>query len=323
MSDRAEEMPPQVAVLDAESAFPARALGARGDETDEVLELARGGLRQDTFLRSFRHNVLGMVGLGILVAIVLFSFVGPLLYHSDQLHANISLTNLGPGKGRPLGTDANGFDILGRLMVGGQVSVEVGLAVAVMATTFGALWGGLSGFTGGVLDAVLMRIVDVFISVPAIFVLIFLATAFRPSLVVIMLALAFLAWLTPARLVRGETLSLRTREFVDAARIVGRPRRGIVVRHILPNTFGTIAVNATFQMADAIINLAALSFLGFGPPPPVVTWGGMLSQGTTYLLDGYWWEVYPVLLLLTITVLSINFLGDALAETLDARLRSK
>lgn len=322
MSEGVDEGP-QLAVLDPGGKVAASAEVLRPDPAERTLEHGHGSIRHDSFLRSFSHSVLGMIGLAIFIVIILFSFVGPLLYHSDQLQANISLTNLGPARGRPLGTDANGFDILGRLMVGGQVSVEVGVAVALMATTFGALWGGISGFTGGVLDAVLMRIVDVFISVPAIFVLIFLATVFRPSLVVIMLALSFLAWLTPARLVRGETLSLRTREFVDAARIVGRPRRGIVARHIVPNTFGTIAVNATFQVADAIINLAALSFLGFGPPPPVVTWGGMLSQGTTYLLDGYWWEVYPVLLLLTITVLSINFLGDALAETLDARLRSK
>lgn len=295
---------------------------AKAEETAEAGGATSGSSTGDSFVQAFWRNRRGMVGLGIVVTVTLLSFVGPLLYHSDQLHANIDLTNLGPATGRPLGTDANGFDVLGRIMAGGQISIEVGFAVAAIATTFGALWGSISGFTGGVLDAVLMRIVDVVIAVPAIFVLIFLSTVFRPNVVTIILALSMLSWLAPARLVRGETLSLRTREFVQSSRSSGATRSWIVTRHIIPNTFGTIAVNGTFQVADAIIILAALSFLGFGLPPPAVTWGGMLSQGTTYLLDGYWWEVYPVLIVLTITVLGFNFVGDALAEALDARLRT-
>jgi len=159
--------------------------------------------------------------------------------------------------------------------------------------------------------------------VPAIFLLIFLSTVFRPTVPLLILVLSLLAWLGPARLIRGETLSLRTREFVDAARSAGDRQSRIIRRHIIPNTIGTIIVNATFQVADAIILLATLSFLGFGLPPPAVSWGGMLSQGTTYLLDGYWWEVYPAGIAVMLTVVAFNFVGDGLRDSFDARLRER
>jgi peptide/nickel transport system permease protein len=286
-------------------------------------ELAHGRASGQSFLAAFVENRLGVAGLGIIVAVVAFCFGGPLVYHSDQIQANIALTNLPPGVGHPLGTDANGFDILGRLMVGGQSALEISLAVALVATGFGALWGAVSGFMGGVLDAIMMRIVDVVIAVPAIFLLIYLASVFRPSVPLLIVVLSFLSWLGPARLIRGEALSLRSREFVDAVRVAGGRDSHIVGRHIIPNTLGTISVNATFQVADAIIILATLSFLGFGLPPPAVSWGAMLSQGTTYLLDGYWWEVYPAGFIVMVTVVAFNFVGDALRDTLDARLRER
>jgi len=286
-------------------------------------EVARGPMGTRSFLGAYLENRLGVVGLGVIVAVTLFCFLGPLAYHSDQVHANIALTNMAPGVGHPLGTDANGFDILGRLMVGGQSALEISLAVAFVATSFGALWGAVSGFMGGVLDAVMMRVVDIVIAVPAIFLLIYLASVFRPTVPLLIVVLSFLSWLGPARLVRGETLSLRTREFVDAVRVAGGRDSRIVGRHIIPNSLGTISVNATFQVADAIILLATLSFLGFGLPPPAVSWGAMLSQGTTYLLDGYWWEVYPAGLIVMVTVVAFNFVGDALRDSLDARLRER
>jgi peptide/nickel transport system permease protein len=286
-------------------------------------ERARENERRQSFLGAFVENRLGVLGLGIIIAVAAFCFLGPFVYHSDQVHANIALTNLAPGRGRPLGTDANGFDILGRLMLGGQSALEISLAVALVATSFGAVWGAVSGFIGGLVDAVMMRIVDVVIAVPAIFLLIYLASVFHPSVPLLIVVLSFLSWLGPARLVRAETLSLRTREFVDAVRAAGGRDSRIIARHVIPNTLGTISVNATFQVADAIIILATLSFLGFGLPPPAVSWGAMLSQGTTYLLDGYWWEVYPAGLIVMVTVVAFNFVGDALGDTLDARLRER
>jgi peptide/nickel transport system permease protein len=264
---------------------------------------------------------LPVVGLALVVGVVVFSFLGPLVYHGDVLRPELLVTNRPPSGGHPLGTDDNGFDVLGRLMAGGRSALEIGFGVAALATALGAAWGAAAGFTGGALDAVMMRVVDVFIAVPAIFVLIFLADAFRPTVPVLVVALSLMSFAAPARLVRGETLSLRTREFVEAARLSGSRRLGIVWRHLLPNTLGTVIVNATFQVADAIVVVAALSFLGFGLPPPAVSWGGMLSQGSSYLLDGYWWEVYPVLGLLVLTVLAVNFVGEGLRERLDVKLR--
>lgn len=274
-------------------------------------------------LRAFAGHRLGVIGLATITVLVIFCFLGPLVYHTDQVHTSIELTNLPPGRDRPLGTDNNGYDIVGRLMVGGQSTLEIGFAVAILATIFGTAWGAVSGYTGGLADAFMMRVVDIGLAIPAIFLLIYLSSVFRPTILLVILVLSLLSWLGPARLVRSETLSLRTRDFIAAVRTMGGRQTRIVVRHLVPNAIGTIVVSATFQVADAIILLATLSFLGFGLPPPAATWGGMLSQGTTYLLDGYWWEVYPAGFVITLTVIAFNLVGDALRDSLDTRLRQR
>lgn len=271
--------------------------------------------------RRVRTSALGIAGLSIIIAACLFCFVGPLVYHTHQVASNLAEASLKPGPGHPLGTDDNGFDILGRLMVGGQSSLEIGFAVAILATSTGVIWGAIAGFSGGVIDGVMMRIVDVILAVPALFLLLVLATSTAPSTLELIIVLSFLAWQVPSRLVRGESLSLRTREFVQAVRVMGGGRARSVIRHIIPNTMSTIVVNATFQVADAILVLAVLSYLGFGLPPPAATWGGMLSDGTSYLFAGHWWQIYPVGLLIVIVVVAFNFLGDALRDVLDVRLR--
>ena len=272
------------------------------------------------FSREFARHRLGLVGLALILALLAFCFLGPLVHPTDQVHTNIDITNMGPTGTHPLGTDANGYDVLGRLMVGGRASLEIGLAVAALATLAGALWGAVAGFTGGALDALMMRIVDTLLALPAIFVLIYLATIVQPTVPLLIGVIALLSWLGPARLIRSETLSLRTREFIQAAGAMGAGRSRTIVRHVLPNTVGTLVVNATFQVADAIILLATLSFLGFGLAPPAATWGGMIYQGTSYLLDGYWWEVSPAGVMIMVTVIAFNLVGDALRETVDGRL---
>lgn len=276
-----------------------------------------------TFARDFARRRLGIAGLILIMLLVAFCFLGPLIYRTDQVHTHIDITNLGPRSGHPLGTDANGYDVLGRLMVGGRASLEIGAAVAVLATLLGALWGAVAGFTGGALDALMMRVVDTLLALPAIFVLIYLATIVQPTVPLLIAVIALLSWLGPARLIRSETLSLRTREFIQAAGAMGSGHTRTIVRHILPNTVGTLVVNATFQVADAIILLATLSFLGFGLAPPAATWGGMLYQGTSYLLDGYWWEVYPAGIMIMLAVIALNLVGDALRETVDIRLTQR
>ncbi len=274
-------------------------------------------------LATFLENKLAAASLGLLILIVLFCFVGPLLYHTDQVQTNILGSNQPPGNGHPLGTDNVGYDVLGRLMLGGQSSLEIGVAVAVLATGFGALYGATSAWFGGIVDSIMMRIVDVVLSLPVVLVFVFLATVYRPTVPLLILVLSLLAWVGPGRLIRGEALSLRTREYVQSARVMGGGSTRIVLRHILPNTIGTIIVNATFQIADAIIALALLGYLGFAIPPPAASWGAMLSNGTSFLLDGYWWEIYPAGIMILLTVVSINFIGDALRDSLDVRLQQR
>lgn len=271
----------------------------------------------------FVQNKMAVLGLGIVVFMTLFCFIGPLIYHTDQVHTHITHADLGPSASHLLGTTNVGYDELGRLMLGGQTSLEVGFAAALIATVFGVIWGSVAGFAGGVVDAVMMRIVDTVLAFPALFLLLFLAVILRPNVWIMILVVSIVAWLAPARLVRGETLSLRARDFVQAVKVMGGGRWRIVFRHLIPNSIGTIVVNATFQIADAILVLAALSFLGLGIPPPATNWGGMLSNGVTYVYDGYWWLIYPPGIAIVLTVVAFNFIGDALRDALEVRLQRR
>jgi peptide/nickel transport system permease protein len=273
--------------------------------------------------RVFLENRLAVAGVGFVALISLFCFVGPLIYHTNQINTDISSITLPPSSGHLLGTDNVGYDVLGRLMIGGQTSLEIGLVAAVLATTFGVLWGAIAGFVGGWLDQVMMRIVDSLLAIPTIFLLLVLAAMFTPSVPMLIFIVALVAWLTPARLIRGETLSLRSREYVDAVRVMGGSDARIVLRHIIPNTIGTIMVNATFQVADAIIAIASLSFLGLGVPPPATNWGGMLSDGVGYTFAGYWWLIYPAGLCIVLTVVAFNLIGDAMRDAFEVRLQKR
>jgi peptide/nickel transport system permease protein len=305
------------ALLDGEAAAGA-SVGLRGE---------RSAIRQDAswrmIVRAFVENKLALVGLIMVVAVALFCFVGPLLWHTNQINTNLFLVNKSPSAAHPLGTDDLGYDVLGRLMAGGQSSLEVGLAVALAATGIGVLYGVISGFAGGITDAVLMRFVDIILAIPVVYLFIDLASEFKPTLLLLILVLSLLSWMGPARLVRGETLSLRVREFVEAVKTMGGRSGRIIARHLVPNTMGTIAVNATFQVADAILTLAVLSYLGFSLPPPTATWGGMLENGVNFLYDGYWWEIYPAGVLIVLTVVAFNFIGDGLRDSLDVRLQRR
>lgn len=275
-------------------------------------------------LQVFVQNKLAVVGLAVVVFFFLFCFIGPLLYHSNQVLANLRTADLPPGSpGFPLGTDDVGYDELGRLMIGGQSALEIGLAAAAIATVFGTLWGAVAGYLGGWVDAIMMRIVDTFLAIPSLFLVLLLASIITPTEGLLILVIAFSAWLGPARLVRGETLSLRTRDYVQAVKMMGGGNRRSILRHILPNAIGTIVVNATFQIADAILTLAALTFLGFGIAPPHADWGGMLSNGTNFTSNGYWWMIVWPGLCIVLIVVAFNFLGDALRDAFEVRLRKR
>jgi peptide/nickel transport system permease protein len=271
----------------------------------------------------FVENKLAIVGLVILVLIACFSFFGPMLYHTNQINTNLSIENQGPQAGHPLGTDPSGYDVLGRLMVAGQTSLEIGFAAAIMATCIGTLWGAVAGYFGGIVDTVMMRLVDAMLSIPTLFLALVAVAMFARTKLTLILIIAVTSWLTTSRLIRGEALSLRTRDYVQAMRVMGGGGGRAVFRHIAPNAVGTIVVNATFQVADAILTVVALSYLGLGIAAPGTDWGGMLNAGVQNIYNGYWWQIYPAGLAIILVVISINFIGDALRDAFEVRLQQR
>jgi peptide/nickel transport system permease protein len=274
-------------------------------------------------LREFTRNKLAVTGIGILVFFVLFCFLGPDIYHGNILVSDLMNTNSPPGPGHPLGTNEQGFDNLSLIMVGGQAALEVGFFSALVSLVIGTLWGAVSGLAGGIVDAVMMRIVDIFLSVPYLFVVMIVAVRYGATVLSLSLIIGAFTWLVPARLVRGEVLTLRTRDFVSAARAAGARSGRLVYKHLIPNAMGVVIVNVTFQVADAILVIAALGFLGFGLHYPNEDWGDLLSNGIGYLQDGYWWLIYPVGICIVLVVMACNLVGDGLRDSLDVRLRRR
>jgi peptide/nickel transport system permease protein len=274
-------------------------------------------------VREFAQNKLAVTGIAVLVFFFLFSFLGPVFYHGNILTSNLLETNVGPGAGHPLGTNDQGFDNLALIMKGGQASLEIGFFAAFVGIVIGALWGAIAGLAGGFLDAVMMRVVDIFLSVPYLFIVLIVAVRYGASVLSLSLIIGFFTWQIPARLIRGEVLSLRVRDFVSAARVAGSGRWRLINKHLLPNALGVVIVNVTFQVADAILSVAALGFLGFGLHYPNQDWGDLLSNGVAYMQDGYWWQIYPVGICIVLVVMACNLVGDALRDSLDVRLRRR
>src|SRR5580692_8249804 len=268
------------------AATPTQPSPGGGPLAPEGGEVLASGTGTGLSLRAFTTSKRAMTGTAIIVLIGLFCFAGPLLYHTNQTQVSLGIENSPPGPGFPLGTDQYGIDVLGRLMVGGQSSLELGFAVGIATTVIGLLYGAVSGMAGGIVDALMMRFVDTLLAVPTFILLIIVASM----------------------------LALRPREFVQASRTMGATGRWILTRHMVPNTMGISVVTATFSIADSIYALSALSFLGIGPPPPFTDWGTMLSNGVDNLFNGYWWQVYPPLIVLVVVVVAFRQIGDALND---------
>jgi peptide/nickel transport system permease protein len=322
-------IPPEMPDPDLPSAV-GLATVSQAEQTEEQREVAAGmlpaGKPRSSFRRGlevFLENKLAVTGVVIVVAMVVFCFLGPLVYHSNQTVVDFNNQTLPPGAGHPLGTDDNGYDVLGRLMIAGQISLEVGLAAALLATVVGVLWGAVAGYFGGVLDAVMMRIVDAALSIPILFLLLVVVSLVTPTEPILILVIALTSWLTTARLVRGEALSLRTRDYVQAMKVMGGGSARAVLRHIAPNAIGTIMVNATFQVADAIAFIVALSYLGLGIRPPQEDWGGMLSKGVEYTSTGYWWLIFPAGLCIILVITAAIFIGEGLRDAVEVRLQRR
>ena len=304
-----------------ESPLPPATEGATSTDAGEIGSSTTSGWKLT--LREFRRNRLAVAGVAILVFFILFCFLGPYVYHSDQLNTDLLNTSQPPDGTYPLGTDANGFDVLGRIMLGGRTSLEIGFLAALIATVIGTLWGAVAGLLGGWLDAVMMRIVDIMLALPFLLVVLIIAHRYGSNTWNLSLILGIFSWLVPARLIRGEVLTLRVRDFVSASRVMGGSRTHLIFKHLIPNAMGTVIVNITFQIADAILALAALGFVNFGVQYPHTDWGSQISDAQQALSNGYWWLVYPVGAALVLVVMAFNLIGDGLRDAVDVRLRKR
>jgi peptide/nickel transport system permease protein len=259
-------------------------------------------------------------GLVLIVVFSLSALLASVLAPADPLDQKLSQRLKPPSPAHWLGTDQLGRDVLSRLLFGARISLTVGLVVVGTAGTFGTLVGLVAGYTGGLVDEALMRVTDVFLAFPALILAMAIAGALGPSLNNAMIAIAVVTWPVYARLVRGQVLSLREREFVEAARSLGASTARILWRHILPNTLAPILVQASFDMGGAILSAAGLSFIGFGAQPPTPEWGVMISDGRKYVSTQSWLSLFPGLAIL-LTVAAFNLIGDGLRDSLDPRLR--
>lgn len=284
--------------------------------------------RQDVrrVLRELVRNKAALVGLLVLLAVTAGAVLAPLITPYDPMSQEITWRLRPPGWTSPeggmilLGTDHLGRDILSRLIFGARISLIIGLSAVAVAGTLGTLMGLVAGFRGGRVDDLCMRLTDTMLAMPFILLALAVIAVLGPSLRNIIFVLGITSWVSYARVVRAEVLTLRTREFVAAAQALGGGSGRIIFRHLLPNVLTPVIVIATLEVARMIILESALSFLGLGIPPPTPTWGGMLADGRAYLSTAWWLATFPGLCIM-LTVLGINLLGDWLRDILDPRLQ--
>ena len=268
------------------------------------------------FWAVFTQNRMAVVGAVVLALIVLASVFGPILSPYDTVTQDVVNRFQPPSLAHPMGTDELGRDVMTRILAGGRLSLAVGGLATVMALLIGVTVGALAGYRSGWLDNVLMRLVDLALSLPDLFLLILAGALLGPSVVTMVLIIGLVRWMNVARLVRASFLSLREREFVEAARAVGARPSTIVLQHLLPNSLSPIIVAATLGVASAIIAESTLSFLGLGLQPPASSWGSMLRNAQPQIFTDPWMAVFPGAMIF-LTVISINFVGDGLRDALD------
>ncbi len=282
--------------------------------------------RARTLARRLLRSPVGMVGAVIVAVVLCIAVAAPLLARHDPTQVAFDRPLRPPAWisggawAFALGTDSLGRDVLSRVIYGSRVSVIVGVCAVSVASMIGVSVGLLAGYFGGTLDAIIGRVVDTVLSVPFIVLALAVVGVLGPSLVNLIVVLGAVGWVSYARVVRGDVLSVRTREYVQAAAAIGQTERWIILRHILPNVAPSVIVLATLDVATVIIAESALSFLGLGVQPPTVTWGSMLADGRQYVATAWWLAVAPGMAI-TITVLGIIFFGDWLRDVLDPRLR--
>lgn len=269
-------------------------------------------------LERFREHRLAMAALLVVILLGLLSAFASIISPYDPNKTNLFQIFESPSLAHPMGTDSLGRDLATRILFGGRVSLSVGVLAALLAILVGAVVGVAAGFYGGLVDGAAMRLVDVLLSVPRLFFLVLLAVLFGGSVLTIILVLGALSWMRTARIVRATVMSLKSSEFIEAARCIGAGDLRIMVRHLLPNTVAPIIVAATLGVAGAIIAESTLSFLGLGIQKPTSSWGNLLTDATTDMGKAPWTAIFPGLAIF-LAVVSINFVGDGLRDALDPR----
>lgn len=269
--------------------------------------------------RHARLSGIAWVSVVWLAFIVIACAAGPALIGINPDVTDVAHAYAAPNAQHLLGTDNLGRDELTRLLVGGRISLSVGAIAALVAMIIGTVYGAMAGYYGRWLDTLLMRIVDVFLAIPTLFLLLFLAAMFHGNLLTLMIVIGVTSWLGPARLVRGEVLTLKERLYVEAARSIGAGDRRIIFRHVVPNAVGTIITTTTFMIASAMLAETALSYLGIGVRAPMPSWGNLLTGAQSDIFAQAWWLILPPGLAILITVTALNFLGDWLRERGDYR----
>lgn len=270
-------------------------------------------------LRRFSRNRLAVIGGMLVASVFVISIFAPILSPYDPADIDVKSILEGPSLAHPLGTDDLGRDVLSRMIWGARVSLRVGFAAVGIATLIGVILGSVAGFYGGMMDTIVMRAVDIMLSIPTIFLILAMIAILEPSIWNIMIAIGLTSWMEPARLIRAEFISLKEREFVVAAKAVGASDARIILRHILPNGISPILVSATMGIGGAILIESGLSFLGLGVQPPTPSWGSLLSAGKDNIEIAWWLSLFPGLAIL-ITVLGYNLLGEGIRDALDPRL---
>jgi peptide/nickel transport system permease protein len=275
-----------------------------------------------TFWRYFKKNKLAVGGLAVIVITFLIAGFASFMAPHDPGETDVSLKLQPPSFQHVLGTDQLGRDVFSRMLYGSRISLSVGFVAVAISILIGILVGALAGYYGGWVDSLLMRFVDIMICFPSFFLILTVVALLGPSLLKVMFVIGITSWMGTSRFVRAEFLSLRERDFVQAAQALGVRDLRIIFRHILPNALAPVFVTATLDVATAILVEAGLSFLGFGAQPPAPSWGNILTEGRTYIFDAWWLTIFPGLAIL-ITVLSFNLLGEGLRDALDPRLRGR
>ena len=299
------------------------ATGSVGRTSPGLAQLAERQQRSSTGIwQRFRRHRMAMLGLVVMVLLTIGAVGAPVIARKNPYKVDLSSYRKPPSTAHVLGTDAAGRDVFSRLLYAGRVSLSVGLVAVSIYTAIGMTLGALAGYGGGWIDGLAMRLADVFLSFPSLIIIITMVAVLGPSIYNVMLAIGLLGWPPIARLLRGDLLSLREREFVTAARSIGAPGWRIVIRHLLPNALAPIIVAATFGIANAILLEAGLSFLGLGVPLPTASWGNMLTDAQSLtVLSTMPWLWIPPGVMIALAVLSINFIGDGLRDALDPHLQ--